>query len=389
MSLLPRSLDLPVFPWDLLAPFSRLAQSHPGGIVDLSVGTPVDETPRQLQKILCENSNSPGYPTVLGSKELREAIVTWTQKSRRITGLDIDSCFPTVGSKELVANLGWQLGLKPGDKVLFPEVAYPTYEICARLAGAIPVPVSTEISSWPKDAALVWLNTPANPHGWVASEDYLKKVVSWARKNQAIVVSDECYAELNWEIDWVPSLLSDSICGGNHQNLLMVYSLSKQSNLAGYRAAFVAGDRELIHHLVAVRKHAGFMVPSPVQRVLQGALADTEHVAIQKARYHYRRQKLVQVCQCIGLENHPESVAGLYLWLRAGENISSRFMAQLPAEFAGKTADWQLLYSFAKNGILVAPESFYSRDPKGYVRMALTATDVQIEAACERLSKFI
>ncbi len=191
----PRTLDLPVFPWDFLTPYRVKATACEGGAVDLSIGTPVDDCPPPALAGLSQAANSPGYPPVAGSDLLRNAICSWA-RTRNIRCIDEDSCLPTVGSKELVASLGWQLGLSSADTVLFPDVAYPTYDICARLAGAKGIAVSSDISTWPRDAALVWINSPANPTGWVASKDWLRQVVSWARQVGAIVASDECYAEL-------------------------------------------------------------------------------------------------------------------------------------------------------------------------------------------------
>lgn len=389
--LLPRNLQLPVFPWDLLLPYKQQALRHVDGLVDLSVGTPVDDTPIKIQETLESASNAPGYPTVLGTVSLRESIVDWAQRRRGITCLDTQMCFPSVGSKEFVANLAWQLGVKPGDKVLFPEVAYPTYDICARLAGAEPVPVSNDIDTWDTGAALVWINTPANPHGWVADVEWLRRVVAWGRKHGAIIVSDECYGELNWEAPWdnepIPSLLSESVCGGDPSGLLVCYSLSKQSNLAGYRAAFCMGDRALVAHLVELRKHSGYIVPFPVQKAMEVALADDEHVAKQRAVYLRRRQVLKSALESVGLQIDADSKAGLYLWVKSSSDLWLRL--DKPEEVFGETFTsapaWKLVAKFAELGILVAPGTFYGTKSSEYVRVALTGTDEEINSAACRI----
>jgi succinyldiaminopimelate transaminase len=271
---------LPDFPWDSLAPFKERASAVPGGIVDLSIGTPVDPTPAILQEALRAAADAPGYPQTWGTPDLREAVATWFEARRGVPGLDPAGVIPTIGSKELVAWLPTLLDLGPGDIVGFPRVAYPTYDVGARLAGATPLPVDALTSLGPLTPSttpkLLWLNTPGNPTGKVLGVEHLRKVVDWARGHGVIVASDECYAELDWRdrsdpsiADWrrepptTPSLLDPRVTGGSHEGLLVCYSLSKQSNLAGYRAAFLAGDTALVKAILEVRKHAGFMVPWP------------------------------------------------------------------------------------------------------------------------------
>jgi succinyldiaminopimelate transaminase len=291
-------LHLPDFPWDSLAPtkerasaFSDPALGAAGeGLVDLSVGTPVDPTPAVVREALAEASDAHGYPLTWGTADLREAVATWFAARRGVPDVDPAGVLPTIGSKELVAWLPLLMGLGPGDVVAFPRVAYPTYDVGARLAGATPVAVDALTALGPLTAAttpkLLWLNTPGNPTGKVLGIEHLAKVVSWAREHGVVVASDECYAELDWrpreagsrEPPTTPSILDPRVTGGSHEGLLCVYSLSKQSNLAGYRGAFVAGDPALVGRLLEVRKHAGMMVPWPVQRAVLAALSDADHV---------------------------------------------------------------------------------------------------------------
>lgn len=370
---LPRPLDLPEFPWDQLAPAKERAAAHPGGICDLSVGTPVDDTPAFIREALADASNAHGYPTVIGTTEVREAIVTWG-KRRGMVDVGMNGVIPTIGSKEAVAWIPFLLGVRPGDTVLVPEVAYPTYDIGARLAGATPVAVDpTDPSSWP-DAALVYLNSPGNPDGHVMSTDELRAVVAWARSHGAVVVSDECYAALPWSEPYVsegvPSLLDTDVCEGNASSLLVLYSLSKQSNLAGYRGALIYGDPALVAPIVSVRKHSGLMVPAPVQHAMAVALNDTEHVERQRCVYAVRRALLLEALTDAGLDVDPDSAAGLYLWV---------------ADPANPTDSWALVNRLAELGILVAPGDFYGTAAHGRVRVALTATDERIQAAASRI----
>ncbi|MCL2454059.1 MAG: succinyldiaminopimelate transaminase [Micrococcales bacterium] len=371
--------SLPDFPWDLLTPYAQRARSHPGGIVDLSVGTPVDPTPPAVRAALEGASGSPGYPPTAGTLALREAVVDWFARRRGVPGLAEHQVLPTVGSKELVALLPSMLGLGAGDAVVHPAAAYPTYDIGARLAGARPVPSDDPVAVLDADDAvrLVWLNSPSNPTGEVMGVDRLAGVVAAARRAQerhghpVVVAADECYAELAWTAPWasrgVPSLLDPRVTGGHVTGLLVAYSLSKRSNLAGYRAAFVAGDPEIVGRLLEVRKHAGLMVPGPVQAAMVAALGDDAHVAEQKERYARRRAVLRDALAQAGYVADG-SEAGLYLWVRP----------------EGGQGSWETVSDLADLGILVAPGAFYGDDV--HVRVALTATDERVDEAAARLS---
>lgn len=356
-------LDLPEFPWDSLAEARRTAEAHPGGIVDLSVGSPVDPTPELVQRALREASDAHAYPTNWGTADARAAVVDWFARVRGVPGLAEEQLFVTVGSKELVAGLPTQLGLGPGDVVVHPRIAYPTYDIGARMAGATPARAD-EPGEWPAATRLVWLNSPSNPTGAVLGVEALRAIVAAARERGVVVASDECYALMPWAVDEAPSILDPRVTDGDLTGLLAVHSLSKQSNLAGYRAAFVAGDRALVQRVLGVRKHLGLMAPAPVQHAMAVALADDAHVAEQVERYRARRATLMPALERAGWP--VSSDAGLYLWASDGRDAR----AQLAA--------------LAELGILVAPGDFYGDER--HVRVALTASDAAIAEAAARLA---
>ena len=356
-------LSLPDFPWDSLAATKQRASSFSdptidgpagSGLVDLSVGTPVDPTPAVVRDALAAASDAHGYPLTWGTPDLREAVATWFAARRGVPDVDPGGVLPTIGSKELVAWLPLLMGIGPGDVVAF-------------LTALGPLTAATT----PK---LLWLNTPGNPTGKVLGIEHLAKVVSWAREHGVVVASDECYAELDWrpraegsrEPPTTPSILDPRVTGGSHEGLLCVYSLSKQSNLAGYRGAFVAGDPVLVGQLLEVRKHAGMIVPWPVQRAMLAALSDADHVVAQKQRYAARRAALLPAAESFGLRVD-DSEAGLYLWASAGEDCRVS------------------IERLADRGILAAPGDFYGPAGRQHVRIALTATDERIEAAVRRL----
>ncbi|MGP3953366.1 succinyldiaminopimelate transaminase [Streptomyces sp. 7N604] len=360
------SARLPVFPWDRLEPYKASAASHPDGIVDLSVGTPVDPVPELIQAALAAASDSPGYPTVWGTAQLRDAITRWAGRRLGAVGLEHTNVLPVVGSKELVAWLPTQLGLGPADRVAYPRLAYPTYEVGARLAGAEPVVYDEPLDLDPAGLKLLWLNSPSNPTGRVLSKDELRAAVAWAREHGVLVFSDECYLELGWETEPV-SVLHPDVCGGSYEGIVAVHSLSKRSNLAGYRAAFLAGDAAVLGELLQIRKHGGMMVPAPVQAATIAALGDDAHVAEQRARYGARRTALRTALEGCGFRiEHSE--ASLYLWATRDEPC------------------WDTVGDLSKRGILVAPGDFYGSAGERFVRVAFTATDERVAEAVRRLA---
>jgi succinyldiaminopimelate transaminase len=361
----PLSSKLPDFPWDLLEPAKARAAAHPGGLVDLSIGTPVDPVPPFIRAALAEASDAPGYPQTAGTPALRAAITAWITTACGASGTF--GVLPTIGSKELVAWLPTLLGVGPGDVVVIPSVCYPTYEVGVQLAGAEVVRSDSLIALGPDPRVrMVWINSPSNPTGRVLPAQHLRKVVAWARERNAIVVSDECYLALGWETAPV-SVLADEVTGGDYTNVIAVHSLSKRSNLAGYRAGFLGGDPALVAGLLAVRKHAGMILPAPVQAAMVAALGDESHVAEQRARYEARRTLLRSALLKAGFEI-THSDAGLYLWCSRGEDCWA-------------TVDW-----LAERGVLAAPGVFYGPAAGRQVRIALTATDERAAAAAERLT---
>ncbi|MFI8087311.1 bifunctional succinyldiaminopimelate transaminase/glutamate-prephenate aminotransferase [Streptomyces sp. NPDC086080] len=357
---------LPTFPWDKLEPYKKTAAGHPDGIVDLSVGTPVDPVPELIQKALTAAADSPGYPTVWGTTELRDALTRWTEHRLGARGITHRHVLPVVGSKELVAWLPTQLGLGPGDRVAFPRLAYPTYEVGARLARAEYEAYDDPTELDPAGLKLLWLNSPSNPTGRVLSKEELTRIVAWAREHGVLVFSDECYIELGWEADPV-SVLHPDVNGGSLDGIVSVHSLSKRSNLAGYRAAFLAGDPAVLGPLLQIRKHGGMMTPAPTQAAVVAALGDEEHVRVQRERYAARRAVLRDALVAHGFRiEHSE--ASLYLWATRDESC------------------WDTVAHLAGLGILVAPGDFYGPAGANFVRVALTATDARVRAAADRLT---
>ncbi|HWU60339.1 MAG TPA: succinyldiaminopimelate transaminase [Microbacteriaceae bacterium] len=362
--------DLPDYPWDAMAPYAARAAEHPDGIVDLSVGSPVDQTPQLIRTALADSTDAHSYPQTAGTPALRTAIIEWFARRRDVHGLEERNVLPTIGSKELVALVPLMLGLGEGDVVVHPRAAYPTYAIGASIAGATSI-ASDDPAEWPANTKLIWLNSPGNPDGRVLDVDQLRTARLRAAELGAVIINDECYAELGWEGRWatepIPSILDERVTGGDRSNVLAIYSLSKQSNMAGYRAAFAAGCGRLISRLLTVRKHAGLMVPAPLQTAMAVALGDDAHVAAQRERYRARRNLLKPALESAGFRID-NSEAGLYLWATQGVDA------------------WTSIDRLAELGILAGPGTFYGEFYPEHVRLSLTATDERVAAAAARLS---
>jgi succinyldiaminopimelate transaminase len=365
---------LPEYPWDELAPIAEKASAFPGGAVDLSVGTPVDAVPTVIQDALSAAANAPGYPLTAGTPELRSAAAGWLARSLDVH-VDPASVLPVIGTKEFIAWLPTMLGLGPDDTVIYPSLAYPTYDIGARLSGSASVPVDLAagpgqhgaLDGAPESSRLLWVNSPSNPTGRVLPAAALRDALAWTRSRGAVLASDECYIELGWDAAPV-SVLHPTVRGDSLAGVLAVFSLSKRSNLAGYRAGFVTGDPALMKDLLLVGRQAGMIVPAPVQAAMIAALSDDAHAVEQKARYAARRAILIEGLTAAGFTiEHSE--AGLYLWAtRPGLDC------------------WAACELLATEcGILVGPGSMYGPEGDAYIRLALTATDERVAAGGERL----
>jgi succinyldiaminopimelate transaminase len=365
---------LPEYPWDELAPIAEKARAFPGGAVDLSIGTPVDPVPAVIQDALAAAANWPGYPLTAGTPELRSAAAGWLARSLDVH-VDPVTVLPVIGTKEFIAWLPTMLGLGQADTVLYPSLAYPTYGIGAKLCGAASAAVDVADSALshgaldgvPASSRLLWVNSPSNPTGRVLPAASLRDAVAWARARGAVLASDECYIELGWDTSPV-SALHPSVRGDSLDGVLAVFSLSKRSNLAGYRAGFVTGDPALMKDLLLVGRQAGMIVPGPVQAAMVAALSDDAHAVEQKARYAARRAILAEGLTAAGFRiEHSE--AGLYLWAtRPGLDC------------------WAACELLATQcGLLVGPGSMYGPEGNAYIRVALTATDERVATAGDRL----
>ncbi len=360
---MPEPFVPPPYPYDRLDELKAVADRHDGGAVDLSIGTPCDPPPPAVIEALARSGAERGYPPSIGSAAYREAAAGWLL--RRL-GVEVgpSSLAACVGTKELVAGLPQWLHLRQPDldTVLYPAISYPTYAMGATLAGCRAVPYLALDDIDPADAEralCLWVNVPSNPTGELGD---LAAAAAWGRERGVPVLSDECYVEFTW--DGPPRTILEHGLDG----VLAVHSLSKRSNLAGARAGFYAGDADLVRYLSEVRKHAGFMVPGPVQAAAVAAWGDDAHVDEQRERYRHRLDVMADGLRVVGVDA-PSPAGAFYLWAPAPDGDA-----------------WTLARRLATDGgILVSPGEFYGPDGAGFVRVAVVQPDERIELARERL----
>ncbi|MBM6699996.1 succinyldiaminopimelate transaminase [Bifidobacterium pullorum subsp. saeculare] len=361
------------YDWSRIAGYKATAKAADGGMVDLSVGSPVDPVPEAARRALAAASDAPnayGYPATAGTADLRAAIDDWFRDCRGVDPKAVNAAVvPTVGSKEAVALMASLLHLGPGDVVVQPRVSYPTYEIGTQLAGATVLKVDdvADVDSWRSVPGVkaVWVNSPCNPTGQVLADHWLADIVAAARQIGAVTLSDECYALMTWGGAPAACALESDVCEGSAQGVLTLYSLSKQSNMAGYRTAFIAGDRSLVTRMTEYRKQIGQIIPGPVQAAMAAALRNHDSVAEQRDRYRRRLEALVGGLRAHGYDAQMPAGA-LYVWVPA------------------RSGDcWTDMADLARIGIVPSPGEFYGAPE--FLRFSATATDEAIDQAVARL----
>ncbi len=354
----------PPYPYDRLEGLKHRADQLPGGVVDLSIGTPCDPPPDVVVEALARSGAERGYPPSIGTPAYREAAAGWMVRRLGVT-VDPAQVAACVGTKELVAGLPQWLRLRRPDldTVLYPAISYPTYAMGATLARCRAVPYGALDEIEPVDAAralCIWVNVPGNPTGALGD---LGAAAGWGRAHGVPVLSDECYVEFTW--DGPPHTILEHGVEG----VVAVHSLSKRSNLAGARAGFYAGDPDLVGYLAEVRKHAGFMVPGPVQSAAVAAWGDDAHVDLQRERYLTRLEAMAAALGQIGVQAARPSGA-FYLWVRADDADGYSLASRLADE----------------GGALVSPGEFYGPAGTGHVRIAVVQPDDRIALVAERLA---
>ena len=359
----------PPYPYERLDKLKFLAEQHEGGVIDCSIGTPIDPPPALALEVLARGEDARGYPPSAGSPAYRQAAADWLRRSFGVV-VNENELAACMGTKEFVASLAGYLHLRSPerDTVLYPAISYPTYAMGATLAGlrAVAVPLvngvlsleSIELSDI-RRALVLWSNSPSNPTGFL---DDLSRVAAWGRERGVLVASDECYSEFTW------ASTPASILQHGRDGVLAVHSISKRSNLAGIRAGFYAGDEDIVAYLRLVRQHAGCMVPGPVQAAVAAAYGDDEHVRIQRDRYLGRLETLSKALNATGIAA-PVPEGSFYLWCKR-EGLNG----------------WELAAEIAElSGLLVSPGDLYGDAGREFVRIAVVQPDERIALGAERL----
>ncbi len=346
-----------------------VASAHDGGVVDLSVGTPIDPPTDAVLGALGGPDAARRYPASIGTPELRAAAARWIERrfGLEVPTTQIGAC---IGTKEFVGSTAHLLRLRTPDRdtVLYPAISYPTYAMGAIVAGCRPVPVpirsdgALDLEAICADdarrAVMLWSNSPANPTGAL---DDLGAVARWGRDHDVLVFSDECYCEFTWDAE-PTTVIADGTDG-----VVAVHSLSKRSNLAGMRVGFYTGDAEVVAYLHEVRKHLGMMVPGPAQSAGVAALDDQAHVIDQRDRYRRRLERLAEILgEWLGSAVEMPA-GGFYLWIPVSDG-------------------WATTEALATEaGALVSPGEFYGDAGAGFIRVAAVQPDERIELLARRL----
>ena len=365
--------DPPPYPYDRLNRLKPVCDAFDGGLVDLSIGTPFDAPPAAVIEALATSNAERSYPPSVGTVEFRTACHHWMVR-RLDVEVPIDQIAAAVGTKEFVASLPKFLRLMhpERDTVLYPAVSYPSYAMGATLGGcrSVGVPFAADgtldLSAIDADdigrALLLWVNSPGNPTGHL---DDLGAAATWGRAHGVPVFSDECYIEFTW--DGAPQTILEHGTDG----VIAVHSLSKRSNLAGARAGFYAGDKEIVDFLSSVRQHSGMLIPGPVQAAAAVAFDDDAHVEEQRERYRQRLALMADVLSAWSGIEVPRPGGAFYLWIPV-------------------TDGWEFTERLANDGgALVSPGEFYGPDGTDFVRVAVVQPDERINLVARRLASTV
>jgi len=352
-------------------------------VIDLGVGDPVEPTPEHVIERLCEAARDPAnhrYPSYTGSMDFREAVARWY---RRKAGIELDpeaQVLTLIGAKEGLAHLPWAF-VDPGDLVLVPDPGYPVYRNATVMAGGTPYPVPLleereflpDLSSLSEDVAkkarLLFLNFPSNPTGAVATREFFREVVEFARRYGLIVVHDAAYSEITYDGFVHPSFLE---VPGALEVGIEVHSLSKTYNMTGWRLGWAAGNEEVLEGLGKVKTNVDSGAFQAVQFAGIAALeGPDEHINRQRAIYQERRDITVRGLEEVGLKVFRPK-AGCYVWCRVPEGYTSEsFVARLIDEA----------------GVVVTPGVGFGEHGEGYFRVSLTVPTERLREAVERLKK--
>ena len=365
-------------------------------VIDFGVGDPIDPTPdfiRNALKQAADDYVSAGYPSYTGRLEFRQAVAEY---NRLRFGVELNpntQICSTVGSKEAVFNFPEAI-LNPGDVILIPSPGYPPYKRGTTFAEGVPYfyPLLKEnnfypdFNSFPPDvvakAKILWLCYPNNPTGALATREFYQRALAFTKQHNLILASDECYTDI-YMTDEPPASILELIPPDQleNSNVITFHSLSKRSNMTGYRIGWVAGDPVLIDAFKKLKTNIDSGTPDFIQSAAISALGNEDHVVTQRALYRERAKVLTQALREIGLT--PATPQGaFYLWQRVPQGITS-------VEFAQKLLHPNIALVVTPGAWIsdecTQPDGTVINPGEGYVRFALVPNLEQTKQAAERL----
>ena len=380
MDLPGRFSQLPEYTFDRLR--LLLNNTTPGGdVIDMSVGGPRHDFPDWIMAEIAGNISQFGkYPPKNGTSDLLLAISGW-YKNRYGVAIDPNKNVAVVnGSREALFNAC--IALCPEEKtgrkakVLIPNPFYQVYVGAALAANADPVFVDADkknnflpdldrlSSRILAEISIVYLCTPSNPQGSVASREYLEKLLNLAHQHDFLVFSDECYSEI-YRASPPPGMIEiQTGFAGDLNRKIIFNSLSKRSNLPGLRTGFMVGGEKLISHFKKYRSYSDPAVPIPLQAVAARLLQDESHVIASRERY--QRKYVLADKIFAGVAGYTPPEAGFFLWLDVGD---------------GKEMTMRL---WQEKGIKVVPGTYFCFEDQGkgsgdrYIRVAMVAEEEEL-----------
>ncbi|GAB6875851.1 LL-diaminopimelate aminotransferase [Thermaerobacter litoralis] len=356
-------------------------------VISLGIGDPDQPTPphivEALQRAAADPANHP-YPSYAGSRRFRQAVARWFE-GRFGVRLDPEGeVLALIGSKEGLAHVIWAY-VDPGDVVLVPDPGYPVYKAHTLLAGGEPYVLPLrEDRGWlpdldqvPADVArrakLLFLNYPNNPTGAVATPEFYRQVVEFARTHDVLVIQDAAYTEVGEPGYRAPSILQTE---GARDVALEFHSLSKPFNMTGWRIGFAVGRADLLRPLATLKTNTDSGQFNAIQEAAIVALEQTPPAWFERlARlYEGRKQKVLATLAQVGIAaSRPR--ATFYIWARVPERFGS------DGDFAA--------FLLREAGVVVSPGSAYGDHGAGYFRISLTVPDHRLDEAMERLRRVL
>lgn len=385
-------------------PFERIAKLKAGitppadlSMIALSIGEPKHPCPDIITSAITANlSLFENYPMTKGTLELRETIANWLQHRFKLPEGSINEdthVLPVNGTREALFAFAQCIidSTKNNAKVLMPNPFYQIYEGAAILAGAEPtfLPCTEENGYSPDynavpektwdDCQLLYLCTPGNPTGSVATINELKQALELAEKHDFIVASDECYSELYFdESSPPPGLLQAAAAMGNadYKRCVVFHSLSKRSNAPGLRSGFVAGDPSILKQFLLYRTYHGCAMPLPMQKASIAAWSDEQHVRENRVQYRLKFDAVLDILEPVMKVRRPP--ASFYLWPETPQDDET-FTREI----------------YRQQNVNVVPGSYLSRTVNGVnpgknrIRMALVASVDECVEAAQRIRTYL